>query len=159
MNRTAEFHDQIRSVYREHRQALFTYALSLTRNRAAAEDAVHTAVCRLLQRGRPPRNLQPYLFRAVRNAAVDGWRRQGAREEPLFDTGRAASEDTGQWLQLEQCLFRLGAVEREVIVLKVWSGFTFREIGDLLGMPANTAASHHRRGLEKMKSMMEEEGR
>ena len=156
MHGPADFHEQIRSVYREQRQGLFTYALSLTRNRAAAEDAVHTAVCRLLELDHPPRDLQPYLFRAVRNAAVDGWRRQGAREEPLLDTGRATAVDSGQWIQLEQCLFRLGAAEREVIVLKVWSGFTFREIGDLLGMPANTAASHHRRGLEKMKTMLEE---
>jgi len=160
MNRTAEFYDQVRICYRENRQGLFTYALSLTRCRTAAEDAVHTAVCRLLERGRVPADLRPYLFRAVRNAAVDSWRRQEAREDPLFDTERApANPDPDQRLRLEQCLFRLGDREREVIVLKVLLGFTFREIGNLLELPANTAASRHRRGLEKMKTMLEEEGR
>jgi RNA polymerase sigma-70 factor (ECF subfamily) len=158
---STDFFDQVRRFYRENRQGLFTYALALTRNRAAAEDAVHAAICRLLEKGKLPGELRPYLFRAVRNAAVDGWRRHSSREEPLFDIDRpaaGAADGPAALLQLEQCLHRLEEGEREAIVLKIYQGLTFREIGEVRGQPANTAASHYRRGLQKMKSMLGEDG-
>ena len=154
------FFDQVRRCYAENRTGLFTYALSLTRNRAAAEDAVHAAVCRLLEKGTLPGDVRPYLYRAVRNAAVDGWRRTGSREEPLFDLDRPDGADgdrRDQWLQLQQCLYRLDGDQREVIVLKTWQGLTFREIGEVRGQSTNTAASLYRRGLARMKSMLEED--
>ncbi len=154
------FFDQVRGCYTENRQGLYTYALALTRDRAAAEDVVHGVICRLLDRGRMPDEPRPYLFRAVRNAVVDGWRRGPSREEPLFDlqqpdTGGGAPPD--QALQLHQCLFRLAEDQREVVVLKVYQGLTFREIGEVRGQSANTAASLYRRGLQKMKTMLEED--
>jgi RNA polymerase sigma-70 factor (ECF subfamily) len=157
-----DFFDQVRNCYAENRQGLFSYALALTRDRAVAEDAVHSVICRLLRRGRLPGDVRPYLFRAVRNAVVDGWRRKSSGEEPLFDTaprpdGGAADPETS--LQLQQCLYRLDEDQREVIVLKICQGLTFREIGEVRGQSANTAASLYRRGLQKMKTMLEEDGR
>ncbi len=155
MNTT--FFRQVHACYRENRQGLFTYALALTRNRAVAEDAVHSAVCGLLGRKRMPDEVRPYLFRAVRNAAVDNWRRERGREEPIFSQTTVTAQDPEQSLHLEQCLNRLGDDERETIVLKVYQGMTFSEIGEVRGQPANTAASHYRRGLQKMKVMLEED--
>jgi RNA polymerase sigma-70 factor (ECF subfamily) len=155
----ADFFNQVRRCYDENRQGLFTYALSLTRDRAVAEDAVHGVICRLLDRGKMPGEVRPYLFRAVRNAVVDNWRRGASREEPLFDLQRP--EDGGGEpdlvLQLQQCLFRLEQDQREVVVLKIYQGLTFREIGEVRGQSANTAASHYRRGLKRMKAMLEED--
>lgn len=76
---SADFFDQVRRCYAEHHRGLFAYALSLTRDRAAAEDVVHAVICRLLDRGSIPAEPRPYLFRAVRNAAVDGWRRTSGK--------------------------------------------------------------------------------
>jgi len=152
---TTFFH-QVRACYRENRQGLFTYALTLTGNRAAAEDAAHSAICGLLGRRRMPDEVRPYLFRAVRNAAVDHWRRDQARVDPIFQDS-AAAQSPEQSLGLEQCLNRLGDDERETIVLKIYQGMTFSEIGEVRGQPANTAASHYRRGLQKMKVMLEED--
>jgi len=153
-----DFFDQVRRCYTENRQGLFTYALALTRNRAAAEDAVHGVICRLLDRGKMPGEVRPYLFRAVRNAAVDGWRRSSSREDLLFNLAPPDGGDPqpDNVLQLQQCLFRLGEDERETIVLKIYQGLTFREIGEVRGQSTNTAASHYRRGLKKMKAMLEE---
>jgi DNA-directed RNA polymerase specialized sigma24 family protein len=60
----------IQELYEQHRQGLFAYALSLTGNRVAAEDAVHTAIQRLVRRPWLPRHLKPYAFRCVRNVSV-----------------------------------------------------------------------------------------
>ncbi|HWA24297.1 MAG TPA: sigma factor [Lacunisphaera sp.] len=42
----------LRAFYVENRQQLYTYALALTRQREAAEDAIQQAFARLLRRGR-----------------------------------------------------------------------------------------------------------
>jgi RNA polymerase sigma-70 factor (ECF subfamily) len=45
----------------------------------------------------------------------------------------------------------LPAEQREVIVLKIWHGYTFEAIGQLLDISANTAAGRYRYGLQKLR--------
>jgi RNA polymerase sigma-70 factor (ECF subfamily) len=54
-----------------------------------------------------------------------------------------------------QCLAQLPMEQREVIVLKVWQGCTFEEIGGLLDISPNTAAGRYRYGLQKIKVKLE----
>lgn len=121
---------RIRQFYEENRQGLFSYALSLTRRRAAAEDAVHTAFQKLLASDRFPDDLKPYVFRSVRNAAVDAWRKDERQGESLLElsilNGRA--HEAGRYQELELRLKSLADDERETIVLKVFDDLTFKEI-------------------------------
>jgi RNA polymerase sigma-70 factor, ECF subfamily len=150
--------DQIARFYGAHRQELFTYALMLTGCRAMAEDVVHTAFCNLLRRGRVPRELRPYAFRCIRNAALDEIRRRDRRlpAESIFPNGDPATHFERQD-ELEQALAQLGADEREAITLKLYSGLTFREIAALRRVPLNTAASWYRRGLNKLRTRLQQE--
>jgi RNA polymerase sigma-70 factor (ECF subfamily) len=43
-----------------------------------------------------------------------------------------------------------------VITLKVWGGLTFEEIAATLDIPANTAASRYRYGLEELRKLTKE---
>ena len=151
--------DNIGRFYEQHGRALFHYALSLTGDRAKAEDAVHGAIERLLARPLLPLRLRLYAFRCVRNAAVGAWRREEARRADLFelDALPAGSPDRARAERLEAALDQLGPDERETVVLKVFEDLTFREIASLRGVPANTAASHYRRGLEKLRHLCEED--
>lgn len=54
-----------------------------------------------------------------------------------------------------RCLAELPVEQREVIVLKVWHGCTFEEIGGLLEVSPNTVAGRYRYGLQKMKLKLE----
>ena len=45
--------------------------------------------------------------------------------------------------------------QREVIVLKIWHGCTFEEVGGLLEISPNTAAGRYRYGLQKIKLKLE----
>jgi RNA polymerase sigma-70 factor (ECF subfamily) len=155
-----DFHRKVRMFYEANRQGLFTYALSMTRDREAAEDAVQAAVCRLLRRGRMPAEPRPYVFRSVRNAVVDVFRRRGNDPEPLLDVEAAGRDghDPGLIRLLEQCLGRLSEPERETVVLKALNGMTFREIAAVRRRTVATVASRYRRGLEKMRKMLEDRG-
>jgi DNA-directed RNA polymerase specialized sigma24 family protein len=54
-----------------------------------------------------------------------------------------------------RCLAALPGPQREVIVLKLWHGHTFEEIGELLDLSPNTAAGRYRYGLEKLRVCLE----
>ena len=47
--------------------------------------------------------------------------------------------------------------QREVVVLKVFEEMTFAEIGRLVGVSPNTAASRYRYAVAKMKEMLSDE--
>ena len=152
------FTERVRRFYDENRQGLLTYALSLTRDREQAEDAIQSAFFKLLQRDRLPRELRPYLFRSVRNAVIDEGRRE-RRRAPSAAEGEVATpttdDDPVRDRAVSQCLSRLSEHEREVIVLKVYGGLTFAEIGAIDSTSANTVAARYRRGLERMRGLLE----
>ena len=51
-------------------------------------------------------------------------------------------------------LARLPEDQREVLALKTEGELTFEEIGLVLGIPANTAASRYRYALEKLRAAL-----
>jgi RNA polymerase sigma-70 factor (ECF subfamily) len=156
---TNEFVEHIRAFYATYRQELYSYALSLTRSAEGAEDAVHNAFSRVLRNGRRPRDLRAYLFRCVRNAALDERRSavRRARDASLFEPLETAGDSDDGRLEVEEMLHALSDDERECIVLKLFSGLTFREIAKTRGVSLNTAASWYRRGIMRLKARMENE--
>lgn len=152
------FHNQVRRFYEEHRQGLYTYALSISRDSSVAEDAVQGAIFRLLRRGRLPAEPRPYVFRCVRNAVLDSLRARKRGEAPLLDPERANGNgfDPARARLLEQCLGRLSGDERETVILRAIDGLTFREIASVRHRTVSTVASWYRRGLERMRRVLEE---
>jgi RNA polymerase sigma-70 factor (ECF subfamily) len=154
--------ETLRAFYVENRQQLYTYAVSVTRQREAAEDAIHQAFQQLLRRRDLAADLRPYVFRCVRNAALDGMRRAKTRDDSIFAGDPALEQVASATLapllarELEEKLGMLSTDEREAIVLKIYNGFTFQEIAGLRDVPLPTVASWYRRGLEKLKTLMEE---
>jgi RNA polymerase sigma-70 factor (ECF subfamily) len=147
--------ESLRAFYQAHQEELLAYAIARTGCHAAAEDAVHGVFCNLLTQATLPRDLRPYVFSALRNATTDVHRnlnRQAKLREllpPLNGTtppARIAEQDeAAHWLSL------LTDDELEAVVLKLYSGLTFREIASIHGVTVNTAASWYRRGIERIR--------
>ena len=55
---------------------------------------------------------------------------------------------------MERALDELPAEQRIVLQLKLWEGLTFEQIADALDIPANTAASRYRYGLDKLRERL-----
>ena len=157
--------EALRSLYAGRRQQLFTYALSITHDRESAEDVIHQVFQRLLKKGALPQNLLPYVFRSVRNAALDDLRRTRVRASSLFDEtemGDSFPSPAGGALlasELEEALNAVSCDEREVIVLRIYNALTFQEIADLRDLPLSTVTSWYRRGLETVKAKLGKETR
>jgi RNA polymerase sigma-70 factor (ECF subfamily) len=156
-------------VYRDHRQGLFTLALAITRCPHRAEDAVHEAMVRLWQSTDLPREPLPYVFSAVRNAAIDQTRRAAVRRRiestsifngmppgagPATSRGppdpAAAAITAEQHARLRQAVDDLPQAEREAIVMRIYGGLKFEQIAEALDEPLPTVASRYRRALETL---------
>ena len=90
----------IEAIYQNHRQGLYTLALSITRNPDRAEDAVHDAVVRLCRTSPTPTgDPVAYVFAAVRNAAIDIKRKRTelpvGDQWSLFESAGAVSRING----------------------------------------------------------------
>lgn len=152
---------ELEEIYAEHRQGLYTLAISITRCAAAAEDAVQEAFARLWRSGCAPagKDPVPYVFAAVRNAALDQLRRRRRRPGPaegesIFN-GRssdpaAAAMTAEQEEMLREALESLPDEQREAVVLRIYAGLTFDGVARAVGCPLPTAVSRYRRALEKL---------
>ena len=138
---------------------LVRYAVTITRNQHDAEDAVQTALVRVA--GRPSQvgaatSSWSYLLRMVRNDALLIARRK-KRCTPagdLTDLVTACRVDAVQreesYRAVWSALRTLPAEQAEVVVLKIWEGMTFVEIGDVLEQSPHTAASLYRYAMTKL---------
>ena len=152
-------HQRLERIYREHRQGLFTLALSITRCPQSAEDAVHDAFVRLWRSPlRPGGDPVAYVFASVRNAALDLLRRQRATveiSEAMFegrqDDPSCAAAQSEEAALLRAAVDGLPGPQRETVVLRVYAGLTFEQIASALGEPLPTVASRYRRALERIR--------
>lgn len=131
-------------------------------DRAGAEDVVQEAFISLMSQRRPPDNVKAWLFRAVRNAAISQARSSGRRvkREMRIAEGRGEffevqSEDLIDASAAEEALSRLGAQQREVIVMRIWAQMTLKEISEVTGEAVSTLFARYRAGLSEIKKIME----
>jgi RNA polymerase sigma-70 factor (ECF subfamily) len=149
----------VSDLYRLHGAALYRYALMILADREDAEDVVQQVFLSALRSGREVATPLEYLRRATRNECYSALRRR------VRERGRRAGED--EWLEaadetageverlaLSRALAELPPEQREVVHLKVYEGCSFPEIGLLLDVPANTAASRYRYALEKLRAAL-----
>jgi RNA polymerase sigma-70 factor, ECF subfamily len=154
---TPAWHEQL---YQAKAAELVLYGRALGLSHAEAEDVVQETFVALLERESPPQQPEHYAARAFRNRALNYkrslWRRLTRELESARWFERDAAESPAEAMAMK-CLADLPVPQREAVVLKLWHEFTFEEIGELVGVPANTAAGRYRYGLEKLRACMKGE--
>lgn len=162
--------EALEKLYREHRQGLYSYALSLTHSPQMAEDAIQTGFlgiiksCERRERKLEFENLVAYAFRSVRNAAMDLGRtsvRQKEFSDSLFQMFQPADDSRipiDQVLTeerdkvLREAIDQLDEKHQEAIVLKLFAGLTFEQAGETTGCSPKTIATRYRRALDKLQN-------
>ncbi len=146
------------ALYDRHATGLFRWLLARGLPRGDAEDLLSECFLALVDRGERAAEIEDvgaYLFAVARNQLA----RRGRRSEPeALDliAEPAASDAPADALAVREALADLPLEQREVVVLKVWQGRTFAEIGRLLGISPNTASSRYRYALEKLRTALGE---
>ncbi len=156
----------IEAIYRQHRNGLFTLALSITGFPESAEDAVHEAITRLLQmRKTPAGDAVAYVFAAVRNASLDQRRRQSTRrgraisifeipEPAVAEISAPAFEAQERTKMIDKALQALPIEQSEAVIMHLYTGLTFAQAGEVLGVPLQTLAARYRRGIDRLRESL-----
>jgi len=159
LRRLAASHEQQAwaELYQRLAPTLFAVARRLTRATGDAEDAVQQTFLQLFQaraafaRAQAPR---AYALGALRHTLA---RLAPRASVPLTDdhtTATAPLADLERAPELDRALAALPFEQREALELKLEGELTFAELGDVLGVPADTAASRYRRALEKLRERL-----
>ncbi len=136
--------------------ALLLYARQWTESLAEAEEAVQDGFVKFwTSRYRDAADPLPLLYVAIRQCALG---RTRGRLRRVNREQRVAAEEADRvawfeapWEQeernrtIEQALRSLPPDQREVLLMKIWGGLTFKQIGEVLGIPLNTV-HHSKRG-------------
>jgi RNA polymerase sigma-70 factor, ECF subfamily len=142
--------------------ALLLFARRWTNCRAEAEDIVQEAFVRFWRRQHSIEN-RALLYATVRSTALDRLRsdqRRARREAAVALDGAQHLEpqfttvDEGQQM-LAAAVERLPNEQREVVILKIWNELTFAEIGNVLEISQNTAASRYRYALGALRKILQ----
>lgn len=140
-------------------------ARGLLYDRHRAEDVVQEAWLVALRRRPSPEGLRGWLSEAVRRIARSAGRdevRRAVREERAARPEALPSAlDTAAQIEILRALLdAVGTLDepyRSAIVLRYFDELPPREIARRLGMPVNTARTHVRRGLERLRRQLDGE--
>ena len=148
-----------------HLDAAYTLARYLTRNAHDAEDVVQDACLRALKyfdgfRGDGGTSARAWLLTIVRNTAFT-WRRRhraDARATEFDETqhSKVDVDDRPDRELLARALDRLAPEFREVIVLREIEGLSYKEIGDVAGVPVGTVMSRLSRARARLQETLRE---
>jgi RNA polymerase sigma-70 factor (ECF subfamily) len=150
-------HDFVRLVD-SHEPALILYARQWCH---APEDVVQEALLKLVAQAQPPRDVVAWLYRVVRNAALDRGkadRRRQRRESATARSVRWFVEPEVDGLDAETAvaaLQRLPPEEREVIVARLWGGLSFEQIAEVAGCSASTAFRRFSAGIDALRKELD----
>jgi RNA polymerase sigma-70 factor (ECF subfamily) len=143
---------------------VYNYLLRITANREDALDLTQDAFLKAYQNLRKlddPGRFAPWLYRIAHNEAYSMFRKR--RPETDIDELEPEATETGisvggssvfpieLSIAVSGALERLSPDQREAVVLKIYQGFKFEEMAEILSCPVSTIKSRVYTALELLK--------
>lgn len=141
---------------------VFNYLFRLVRNREDALDLCQDVLLKVYQNLRKlddPSRFAPWMYRIAHNEAYSRLRRKKPEsdldsvhfEAPSLGGGMLPVETA---LAVDAALKRLSEEQREAVVLKIYQGFKFEEMSEILGCPLSTVKSRLYTALDLLKDTL-----
>lgn len=159
-----------RQLYDEMAPKLFAITLRICRDRAVAEDATQDAFVEIWRKAKDFDGAKgapgAWMNVIARNKAIDVVRRRGravmitSGEDGMdvldYMPDLKSPQDGGvDSMALGQCLGRLEAREKDLVVLAYCEGLSREELSERYDAPVNTIKTWLRRGLAALKSCLD----
>lgn len=147
-----------------HLPALRAFALSLTRNRATADDMMQDAVLKAwsnMDKFQPGTNMRAWLFTILRNNYYSSRRklnREVADVDNVFsDTLSVKPDHDGrlQMMDFKVAFDQLADEHREALILVGASGFSYDDAAEMCGVATGTMKSRVNRARAKLTELLQ----
>ncbi len=161
--------DDFRRQAVEHLDALYNFAMYLTRNPAEAQDLVQETYLRALRfshRFEQGTHLRAWLFQILRNTFLTFYRLR-EREAPIAEDGvpdwdvpvfqDAPRQDSQAWdarTDLERALRQLPEEFRTVLLLAEVEGLPLEDVARVMACPVGTVKSRIFRAKERLRTLL-----
>ena len=161
--------DALRQIYEKYKDDLLALAVSLSNDRATAEDALHDVFVAFVQYAgniRLRTSLKSYLSSCIANRVRNLNRTNTGcpvhlEQSETIDIGCDEPDrqimSAEMFQRIDRAMAELPYPQREVIVLHVQGGMRFRAIAESQGVSMNTIQSRYRYGLSKLRSLLNDE--
>ena len=153
----------LRALLAKYESPRIGYLTSITSDPALAEDLTQETFLKLIRR--PPfklrhGSLKPWLFKVARNLAIDQLRSRQRIElrESLPESNDAHEHHYSETLDTSDTQSLLQALPhdmRQIVALRIFAGYTFKEISQQLKLPLGTVLWKMTRALKQMRSTLE----
>ncbi len=150
-----------------HLPALRAFALSLTRNRATADDMMQDTVLKAwsnMDKFQPGTNMRAWLFTILRNNFYSSRRklnREVADVDNAFsDTLSVKPDHDGrlQMMDFKDAFDQLADEHREALILVGASGFSYDDAAEMCGVATGTMKSRVNRARAKLTEILQLDG-
>jgi RNA polymerase sigma-70 factor, ECF subfamily len=172
------------TLVRRHRASVFNFILRYTGQRARAEDLLQETWLKVVRSSpeyEPKARFLTWVYTIARNLCVDSARKESYRAADSLDAPAGQQQEDGPSLGelvpaestaspdrgaynarvrplLEQAIRSLPEEQREVFLLREYSGISFKEIAEVTGVFENTVKSRMRYALEGLRRKLSELG-
>lgn len=149
--------EALEAVWAGWSMALHNYAFALTGSQDEADDVLGEVMARLARHRRKLRGVRSpkaYLFTMARNVAMSRARRIGRQAGEGIEDCAGRMTETDEAVVVREAVLNLPREQREAVVLHIWGGLTFAEVGRVTGTSPNTAAGRYRYALHKLRQTL-----
>jgi len=156
------------SLVTMHKDRVHSYAMTILRNPAEAQDAAQDALIRLWEHRAtvPVDGARPWLMRTTHNLCIDQIRRRKVRSEigdgdevvearPDAGPGPQQLAESGDLRRvIDRALDALSPDDRAVIVMREVQNLPYDEIAAALGVPLGTLKARLHRARERLRTRL-----
>lgn len=174
--------DAFEVLVTRHNRGLYNFLLRSVHIPARAEELLQEVLLRVIRskdRYRRSARFTTWVYTIARNLCVDESRRARFRDHESLDaplrrrrapgsatllSTLAAAEPAPELVaesprlreRLNGAVLRLPSDQREVFLMRLMAGMSFREIGETVGAPENTVKSRMRYALDKLRDELDD---
>ena len=150
---------QFKKIYNEHSRRLYNFIMWITHNRAACDDILQNVFIKIWKVSEVPSEpdeLQRWLLTVARNACLDFFRKTSRfssfRTQYTQEYYKAETDPDSHFIWKE--LSSLSEVERSILFLHIKSGYSYKEIGAILGKGESLIRVKAFRALKKLRETL-----
>ncbi len=149
-------------LFEKYRVPVYSLCYRYVRNDADARELVldvFTKVYRNLARFREQSKFFTWLYRIVVNTCISHTRRHRRSDVPYSSEKGAHNtleEAVHMKIAISDALVQLPERQRLAFILHHYDGYTFNEIGSIMGITTGAAKAHHYHAIRKLRKLLKD---